>query len=88
MPVSDTPGAVIDIDIWDAWREKVLSLVDTSALKPLTVVADAGNGMAGTLVPKIFDGLPVKLIPLYFELDGSFPHHVPNPLIESNNAEP
>ncbi len=87
LPPAAFAGTVTKIDIWDAWRQKVVSLVDTSALKSLAVVADAGNGMAGKLVPIVFDGLPVKLTPLYFDLDGSFPHHVPNPLIESNNAD-
>ena len=87
LPVAASVGMVTDIDIWDEWRRKVLSLVDVSAIKPLTVVADAGNGMAGTLVPKVFAGLPINLTPVYFELDGTFPHHTPNPLIETNNAD-
>lgn len=82
-----TPQPVTHIDVWDDWKQKVLTLVDTSVLKPLSVVVDAGNGMAGKLVPMVFEGLPIKLTPLYFELDGSFPHHVPNPLIEANNAD-
>lgn len=84
---SKIPGKITPIDIWGEWREKILSLVDTSKIKPLSVVVDAGNGMAGKLLSPIFNQLPLKLTPLYFELDGSFPHHVPNPLIEENNAD-
>lgn len=87
LPAAATPGTVMEIDVMDEWRQKVLSLVDVHLLKPLSVVVDAGNGMAGKLVPKVFDGLAPKITPLYFELDGSFPHHVPNPLIESNTAD-
>lgn len=81
------PGKRVDIDVTDGWKKKVVSLVDTSVLAPLSVVADAGNGMAGKLVPAVFEGLPMKLTPLYFELDGRFPNHVPNPLINANNRD-
>lgn len=87
MPAAATPGTVTPIDIWPEWKQKVFSLVDRAAFKPLRVVADAGNGMAGKLIPMIFDGLPFQLTPLYFELDGTFPHHTPNPLIEENNKD-
>lgn len=84
LPAAATSGKVTDIDIWDEWKKKILSLVDTQSFKPLSVVIDAGNGMAGKMAPMIFDGTPVKMTPLYFDLDGSFPNHVPNPLIEKN----
>jgi phosphomannomutase len=87
LPAAPTAGTVTQIDVWDDWKQKVLSLVDTSGLKPFSVVVDAGNGMAGKLVPKIFEGLPPKITPLYFDLDGHFPNHVPNPLIEANTAD-
>lgn len=85
LPDAATPGHVTMIDVWDEWKRKILSLVDSTTFKPLTVVADAGNGMAGKIVPAIFEGLPFRLIPLYFELDGHFPNHTPNPLIAKNN---
>lgn len=87
--LSDAPtkGTVTKIDVFDAWRKKVLSFIDPASLKPLKIVVDAGNGMAGKLVPLIFDGLPFKLTPLYFDLDGRFPNHTPNPLIETNNKD-
>lgn len=87
MPAVAARGTVTPIDIWPEWKQKVFSLVDRAAFKPLRVVADAGNGMAGKLIPMIFDGLPFQLTPLYFELDGTFPHHTPNPLIEENNKD-
>lgn len=85
LPAAAEVGTVTGIDPFPAWRAKVRSLVDTSTLKPLSIVVDAGNGMAGKLVPLIFDGLPMKVTPVFFDLDGTFPNHTPNPLIESNN---
>ncbi len=87
LSAATTPGKVTNVDVMDEWRKKVLSLIDTSILKPLSVVVDAGNGMAGKLVPKAFEGLPMKVTSLYFELNGHFPNHVPNPLIEKNTAD-
>ncbi|MCA1684262.1 MAG: phosphomannomutase/phosphoglucomutase, partial [Actinobacteria bacterium] len=60
------------------------TLIDTSVLRPLKVAIDAGNGMAGKTVPSVFDGLPIEILPLYFELDGTFPNHPANP-IEADN---
>lgn len=84
---AQTSGKVVEIDLLSQWKEKIQSVADVSALKPLVVVADAGNGMAGKLIPVAFEGLPIRLVPLYFDLDGTFPHHTPNPLIESNNRD-
>lgn len=81
-----TSGTVKNIDVFDGWKKKVLSLIDPTTLKPLNVVVDAGNGMAAKLVPMIFDGLPINVTPMFFDLDGSFPNHTPNPLVETNNA--
>ncbi len=80
-------GTVTAIDIFAEWQKKVLSLIDTKTLKPLSLVIDAGNGMAGKLVPLVYDGLPFKQTRLYFDLDGTFPNHTPNPLIETNNRD-
>lgn len=85
LPDAPVPGSVTPIDVYPQWKTKVRSLVNVSKLKPRTVVVDAGNGMAGKLVPLIFDGLPMNVTPLFWELDGRFPNHTPNPLIESNN---
>ncbi len=86
LPATAAKGHVTMIDVMDEWKEKVQSLVDITKLKPLNIVVDAGNGMAGKLVPKAFEGLPMHITHLFFELDGSFPNHVPNPLIDDNNA--
>ena len=61
--------------------------MDLSGIRPLKVAVDAGNGMAGYTVPKVFEGLPVELVPLYFELDGTFPNHEANPIEPGNVAD-
>ncbi len=86
LPPAAVAGKIISIDIWDEWKTKILSLIDTTQFKPLSVVVDGGNGMAGTIVSKIFSDLPFTVTPLYFEPDGNFPNHTPNPLIPENNA--
>jgi phosphomannomutase len=60
------------------------SLVDLSGIRPLKVAVDAGNGMGGFTVPKAFEGLPIEVVPMYFELDGTFPNHEANPLEPKN----
>ncbi len=60
------------------------SLVDLTSIRPLKVVVDAGNGMGGHTVPTVFAGLPLTLVPMYFELDGTFPNHEANPLDPAN----
>jgi phosphomannomutase len=69
------------------YADYLRKLVDVSAIRPLKVVVDAGNGMAGYTVPEVFGPLPVTLVPLYFELDGTFPHHEANPLDPANLAD-
>jgi phosphomannomutase len=78
------PGTVTRIDLLSGYANHLRKLVDITGIRPLKVVADAGNGMAGYTVPKVLDGLPITLIPLYFELDGTFPNHEANPLDEAN----
>jgi phosphomannomutase len=77
-------GTITDKDLLPGYVEYLRKLVDLSGIRPLKVVADAGNGMGGHTVPKVFDGLPVDLIPLYFELDGTFPNHEANPIDPKN----
>jgi phosphomannomutase len=79
-------GQVIQRDVTNDYVQHVLSFIDVSKVRPLKVVIDAGNGMAGMIVPRVFQHLPCTLIPLYFELDGSFPHHPASP-IEPENME-
>ena len=71
-------------DIWDAFVDKVLSFVDVSAIGPLKVVIDAANGMAGAMLPPVLERLPIDAVTCYFEPDGSFPNHEPNPLLPEN----
>jgi phosphomannomutase len=73
-------GAVSEEDIWPAYVERVLSFVDVEAIRPLRVVIDAANGMAGTMLPPVLERLPIEAVRCYFEPDGSFPNHAPNPL--------
>ena len=77
-------GEVHAKDIWDAFVEKVLSFVDVSAIKPLRVVIDAANGMAGAMLPPVLERLPIDAVRCYFEPDGRFPNHEPNPLLPEN----
>ena len=67
------PGTITQRDLLSGYADHLKTLVDLSAIRPLTVAVDAGNGMAGHTVPKVFEGLPITLVPLYFELDGTFP---------------
>ncbi|GII61388.1 phosphomannomutase/phosphoglucomutase [Sphaerisporangium krabiense] len=77
-------GSVVRRDLLDGYAAHLRGLVDLSGIRPLKVVVDAGNGMAGHTVPTVFAGLPVELTPLYFELDGDFPNHPANPLEPDN----
>jgi phosphomannomutase len=80
-----TPGQVQKYDIWQQYVERVLSFVDVEAIKPLKVVIDAANGMAGVMLPPVLERLPqVETVRCYFEPDGTFPNHEPNPLLPEN----
>ena len=78
------PGTVSSRDLLPGYAEYLKKLVDISGIRPLKVVVDAGNGMGGYTVPTVFEGLPITTIPLYFELDGSFPNHEANPIDPKN----
>ncbi|MCX4511235.1 phosphomannomutase/phosphoglucomutase [Streptomyces sp. NBC_01619] len=79
-----TAGSVTERDTLDEYAAHLLSLVDLSTIRPLKVVVDAGNGMGGHTVPTVFAALPIELVPMYFELDGTFPNHEANPLDPKN----
>ena len=79
-----TPGQVREYDVWPAFVERVLSFVDVDAIEPLRVVIDAANGMGGTMLPPVLERLPLDAVRCYFEPDGSFPNHEPNPLLPEN----
>ena len=80
-------GRVIQRNVLDDYVQHVLSFIDTSKIKPLKVVIDAGNGMAGMTIPHVFQYVPCTLIPLYFELDGSFPNHPASPIEPQNMVD-
>lgn len=75
-----TPGKILSKDVGEDWVKHVLSFIDVADLKPLKLVVDAGNGMAGKIFPEIEPYLPFHVTELYFELDGTFPNHIANPL--------
>jgi phosphomannomutase len=77
-------GTIEQYDIWPAYVDRVLSFVDVSTIKPLKVVIDAANGMAGAMLPPVLERLPIETVRCYFEPDGSFPNHEPNPLLPEN----
>ena len=77
-------GEIGEHDIYPAYVERVLSFVDVSAVRPLRVVVDAANGMAGAMLPPVLERLPIETVRCYFEPDGSFPNHQPNPLLPEN----
>ncbi len=87
FPEVPSPGAVRTEDMLTGYARYLRGLVDLTSLDAspeLTVVVDAGNGMGGHTVPTVFDGLNVRVVPLYFELDGNFPNHEANPLDPAN----
>jgi len=84
-PEGLTPGHVQRYDIWEQYVDRVLSFVDIEAIRPLKVVIDAANGMAGTMLPPVLQRLPqLETVRCYFEPDGTFPNHEPNPLLPEN----
>ena len=85
IPGYDGPaGTITSRDLLSGYAEHLRTLVDLSGIRPLKVAVDAGNGMAGHTVPEVFKGLPLEIVPLYFELDGSFPNHEANPIEAAN----
>jgi phosphomannomutase len=80
----ETPGAITRRDTLEDYAAYLRSLVDLTSIRRLKVVVDAGNGMGGHTVPTVFAGLPIDLVPMYFELDGTFPNHEANPLDPAN----
>jgi phosphomannomutase len=81
---ADRVGTVTERDLLAEYAQYLHSLVDLRSIRPLHVVVDAGNGMAGYTVPAVFKGLPLRVDDMYFELDGSFPNHEANPLDPAN----
>ena len=79
-----TPGKLETRDMLAGYVGYLRDLVDLTHIRPLKVAIDAGNGMGGHTVPAVFDGLPIEVVPMYFELDGTFPNHEANPLDPRN----
>jgi phosphomannomutase len=80
-----SPGQVQRYDIWEQYVQRVLSFVEVQAIQPLKVVIDAANGMAGAMLPPVLEHLPqLEVVRCFFEPDGTFPNHEPNPLLPEN----
>ena len=77
-------GSVTRHDIYPAFVDKVLSFIDVGAIRPLRVMIDAANGMGGAMLPPLLDRLPIEAVRCFFEPDGTFPNHEPNPLLPEN----
>src|SRR5512145_1779754 len=86
-PAALKAGSVSHSDIVTDYIEHVLSFIDESIIAPFNVVLDAGNGIAGMVAPRLFQQLPPRVTPLCFEVDGTFPNHEANPLIEENRRD-
>jgi phosphomannomutase len=77
-------GQTVSHDVYPAYVDRVLSFVEAGAIQPLKVVVDAANGMAGAMLPPVLERLPIDAVRCYFEPDGTFPNHEPNPLLPEN----
>ncbi len=80
-------GQVVTRDATDDFVNYALTFVDVANIKPFKIAVDAGNGMAGMIIPRVFTRLPCELVPLYFELDGTFPNHPASPIEPENTEE-
>jgi phosphomannomutase len=80
-------GSIARRDVLSDFVDHCLSFVDRSAIRPLKIAIDCGNGMGGLIVPAVFKHLPVEVVPLYFELDGEFPNHPASPIEPENMAD-
>ncbi|MEN9626332.1 MAG: hypothetical protein RL557_660 [archaeon] len=80
-------GKIVEKNILPDYRKHILSFIDTKKMDTLSIVVDAGNGIAGKIVPLVSDALPVHIIPLCFDISGYFPNHGTNPLLDENTKE-
>jgi phosphomannomutase len=86
-PPAGQAGSVTKRNIVPQYLDNIMSFIDPPVIKPFNVVADAGNGMAGLVAPLMFESLPCRVTTLCFEIDGTFPNHEANPLIEENRRD-
>ena len=86
-PADGRRGDLTQRDVLSDYARFMLAQIDRASIRPLKIAIDAGNGMAGRMTPPVFDQLPVEVVPLYFELDGTFPNHEANPIEPENTAE-
>ena len=86
-PAAQRPGSLTTAGVLDDYVRHVLSFIDVTAVKPFRVVLDAGSGIAGLVAPRLFEHLPCRTTRLCFEVDGTFPNHEANPLIEENRRD-
>lgn len=86
-PRAAKKGSVASRDVLDDFAEHCLSFVNRAKIEPLRIAVDAGNGMAGETIPHVFANLPCEIVPLYFELDGSFPNHPASPIEPENMVD-
>ena len=86
-PPAAKPGSLSRMEVVDDYVKHVMSFIDPSIVKPFNVVLDAGSGMAGLVAPRLFDLLPCRTTRLCFDIDGTFPNHEANPLIEENRVD-
>jgi len=87
LKINEREGKIIEKDILTEFAIHVKKFIDVSKLRKLKIAVDAGNGMAGKIIPLVYDGLPVEIVPLYFELDGTFPNHPADPSKYENLKE-
>ena len=84
-PADGPSGSVEEVDVRDAFHERAGSFVDVGAIRPMKVVLDGGNGMAGPMIGPLLERIPgLELVPTYWTPDGEFPDHEPNPLLPEN----
>jgi phosphomannomutase len=86
-PVAARPGAIVTRDVLDDFAAHCLTFIDPKSIKPFKIAIDAGNGMAGLTVPYVFKHLPCEVVPLFFELDGTFPNHPASPIEPENMVD-
>jgi phosphomannomutase len=87
LPAARRRGTTTSKDVLAAYVDHVLSFIDVAAIRPFNVVLDAGSGMGGLVAPLLFDRLPCRTTRLCFDIDGRFPNHEANPLIEENRRD-